>query len=250
MPLLRRRLLAVLLALCVTPEAAAANAALTVSEFAARGLEGWQERSFDGHTRYRIVDDDGRRVLDATSRGSASGLFRRLDNVDLATTPLLTWSWWIDEPVPSRDVRQRAGDDFAARVYVVFSGGWRFWTTTTLVYVWAHAEAPEEPWRNPFTEQAAVIPVRGGGRWHEERRDVAADYQRAFGKDPPPVEAVAVMTDTDQTGAAAHARYADLRFVARPESSSQRRSLTRLDSRRQTGEIPQPGNAPATRSSP
>jgi hypothetical protein len=190
-----------------------ARAQVRVSEFASRGLEDWQTRSFRGQTSYQLVDIAGRRVLDARAHASASGLYRRVD-VDLDVTPHLSWSWWVEAPLEVDDVRARTGDDFAARVYVVFSGGLRFWRTTSLVYVWADAAAPTETWRNPFTGQAAMIALRHGGghRWQSETRNVVADYQRAFGKLPPQVSAVAVMTDTDQTGATAHARYADLRF--------------------------------------
>ena len=206
----RRAAAMVVLALTLT----GAGAAVPVSDFAAAGLDGWDARVFDGETRYRIVDDDGHRVLEGRADASASGLFREL-TVDLERTPRLAWRWWIDAPVSVPDERARSGDDFAARVYVVFDGGWAFWRTTTVVYVWADADAPKAPWRNPFTSQARMIAVRrgGGGHWHEEVRDVRADYRALFDRDPPPIVAVAVMADTDQSGTQARARWADLRFL-------------------------------------
>jgi hypothetical protein len=44
------------------------------------------------------------------------------------------------------------------------------------------------------------------------RRNLAADYRKAFGAAPGRVLGVAVMTDTDNTGAKAVGEYADIRF--------------------------------------
>jgi len=56
------------------------------------------------------------------------------------------------------------------------------------------------------------------GRWSDYERDVAADYRRAFGAEPPAVSGVVVSTDTDNTGERAEAYYGDIEFRARPTS--------------------------------
>ncbi|MEE4381398.1 MAG: DUF3047 domain-containing protein [Pseudomonadales bacterium] len=222
---LRRRCggLLLVLALGATSAGFCAPGVREVSRFPEQGLEGWEHRRFVEETRYRIADVDGTRVLEADACGAASGLFRETE-VELGETPVLTWRWWVDAPVAGPDPRTKAGDDFAARVYVVFSGGLAFWRTTALVYVWGTAEAPAMPWRNPFTDRAAmVVAERGapqGDRLRPVRRDVLADYRERFGTEPPAVRAVAVMTDTDQTGACAKARYAELRFLPREDLRS------------------------------
>ena len=64
-----------------------------------------------------------------------------------------------------------------------------------------------------------MIAVQSGtdhiGRWMMQSRDVRADYRRLFGEEPGRVDAVAIMTDTDNTGAAATAWYGDIWFSAR-----------------------------------
>lgn len=42
------------------------------------------------------------------------------------------------------------------------------------------------------------------------RRNIVDDYRRAFGEDPPHVGAIAIMTDTDNTGETATAWYGDI----------------------------------------
>ena len=74
---------------------------------------------------------------------------------------------------------------------------------------------------SPFMARGIMFAVRSGasrvGEWVEERRDLVADFRRAFGSDPPAGGAIAVMTDTDQTGESATAYYDDFRLERRSE---------------------------------
>jgi hypothetical protein len=47
-------------------------------------------------------------------------------------------------------------------------------------------------------------------QWRSVRRDIVADFRRAFGDDPPRISGIAVMTDTDNTAASATAWYGDV----------------------------------------
>jgi hypothetical protein len=79
------------------------------------------------------------------------------------------------------DERTRAGDDYPARVYVVFSGGAAFWRTRAINYVWSNNQPIKSNWPNAYTKNAQMIAVQSGtehlGQWVEERRDVLADYR-------------------------------------------------------------------------
>jgi hypothetical protein len=44
-------------------------------------------------------------------------------------------------------------------------------------------------------------------QWRDHRRDLAADFRLAFGEEPGPLQSIAVMTDTDNTGSSAQAWY-------------------------------------------
>ena len=46
-------------------------------------------------------------------------------------------------------------------------------------------------------------------------RDFLEDYRRVFGGDPPPIAAVALLVDTDDTGGKATAWFADLELRTR-----------------------------------
>lgn len=195
----------------------AAGERIDVARFSQGDLAGWQAKAFVGETRYALESTDGRRALRADSRAAASGRYREI-RVDLGKTPILRWSWKVDHALPGADERTRAGDDYPARVYVVFSGGLAFWRTRAINYVWSSRQPVGSRWPNAFTGNARMIAVESGtdraGSWVTERRDVRADYRRLFGSEPGSVAAVAIMTDTDNTGASATAWYGDIWFTA------------------------------------
>ena len=180
-------------------------------------LRGWEEKVFNGRTRYERVRRDGRHVVCATSRGSASGMVRRL-RVDLGKTPILTWTWRVEATLGDIDERTRGGDDYGARVYVIRSHPVFLWKTRAVNYVWASARAEGETWPNAYTDSARHVALRSGdaraGHWVRERRDVRADFRALFGEEVRRVDAIAIMTDTDDTGGAATACYADIAFTS------------------------------------
>ena len=91
--------------------------------------------------------------------------------------------------------------------------------TRAINYVWSNKQPIDSRWPNAFTDHAHMIAIESGsdrvGQWVSERRDVRADYRRAFGEEPGYVDAVAIMTDTDNTGAVATAWYGDIWFTAK-----------------------------------
>ena len=77
----------------------------------------------------------------------------------------------------------------------------------TLCYVWDNTLPVGTLLENAFTSRIRMIVVDSGskalGQWVSHRRDLAADFQRAFGHEfptLPPLEAVAVGADADNTG--------------------------------------------------
>ncbi len=185
---------------------------LAFGSFAESGLIGWSVKSFKGQTEYTIVEDESGQVLQAQSRSAASGLVFETDYAP-SDFPVLSWRWKIDDIVNKGDSRTKAGDDYAARVYVVFPH-WFFPKTKTLNYIWANRLPKEAIQANAFTANAMMIAVESGpekaGQWVSEQRNIVEDYRRAFGEDPPRVGAIAIMTDTDNTGESATAWYGDI----------------------------------------
>lgn len=181
----------------------------------AADLSAWQPWKFSGETRYTPVEVEGRRAVRAVSEASASGYYRKI-TIDLKQTPVLRWSWRVDDTLGTADETSKAGDDSPARVYVLATHPIFFWKTRALAYVWSSAQPKESDWPSAYTGNQRVIAVRTGkrelGKWRREQRNVRRDFQRYFGKEVRYVDAVAFMTDTDNTGLRAVAYYGDIYF--------------------------------------
>ena len=197
--------------LCVLPVLAAT---IAVGRFSVGDLTGWAPETFHGkkQTLYTLVRDNNRIVLRAESRQAASGLIRKID-INPAESPILRWSWKIDHTLTRENAHSKEGDDFAARVYVIFPGRF-FWQTRAINYVWSARLPQGTVLPNAYTNNTMIVAVESGeGRvrqWVSEERNIAEDFRKFFGEDPPRLGGVAVMTDTDNTGEEAVAWYGDI----------------------------------------
>jgi len=189
---------------------------LVVGDFKASDLTNWEEKSFIGKTKYNFVKTEIGTALKAESKASASGLFKEM-TIDLTKTPCLNWSWKIDAVLGGLDETTKQGDDYPARVYVVFSGGVSFWKTRALNYVWSNGRDRGSSWPNAYTDRSINIAAQSGtgkvGQWVHQSHNIREDYLRLVGKDTLQADAVAIMTDTDNSGKAATAYYGDIKFT-------------------------------------
>jgi len=176
-------------------------ASRTIDDFS-NGLDpGWKEKVFNGRTIYTPTMEDGHPALKAVARASASGLFYKI-KFDCEKYPILRWSWKINHVVSKGNALTKEGDDYPARVYVVFPS-LLFWKTKALNYVWANRLPKGAAVPNKYTSNAMMIAVESGpvntGRFIDEERNICEDYRRLFKSDPPKVGAIAIMSDTDTT---------------------------------------------------
>jgi len=205
-----------LIGLAICPSSQGATV-LELPSFAVPGHPGWQEKRFAGQTIYTPVRRNDHDMLRADSRASASGLFLE-QRIDLRRTPVLNWSWQAESIIPGIDERQKSGDDFAARVYVIAKGGLAFWRTRALSYVWSNSQPVGSIWPNPFTANAVLIAAQSGkqriGTIVEEKHNIREDWRRAFHEDISFIDGIAIMTDSDNSGQASSAIYSTPWFSA------------------------------------
>lgn len=202
----------------------------------------WKERVIAKVTpsRVSLVDDAGVTVLEVASRASAGAAAVAL-HAQAKPGTTLAWRWKVDRVVASADLESRAGDDFAARLYVFFDVAVDTlpWTTRLkmqlarvlhgeelptagICYVWDNRHAAGTTAWSPYTDRVRIVVLESGpsraGQWVEERRDLEADFRAAFAGSwrgaVPPVSGLAAGNDTDQTGESAVARFGDIRIEA------------------------------------
>lgn len=174
----------------------------------------WQSERFDGLTEYTIERENGNSALLANSHGTASALVYKT-SYTLQDYPYLSWRWRIADILPKGDARLKQGDDYAARIYVVFPH-WFFPLTRSINYIWANQLPRGSHMPSTYTANSVMVAIESGrdyqGQWRTERRNVLEDYRRLFGEEPPPVGAIAVMTDSDNTQGSAQAWYDDIKI--------------------------------------
>jgi hypothetical protein len=198
------------------PHTVIADDKVLIGAFSQNHLDGWEHKSFKGETRYRLQNQDGTVVLTADSHASGSGLFKE-QSIDLNQTPTLNWSWRIANRLTGLNEQSKAGDDYAARLYVVVKGGLAFWQTKAINYVWAGNSKKDSIWPNAFAgDHAMMLALRGPEAplnvWYTEKRNLKADFKQLFGEDIHNIDAVAIMTDTDNSGGQVSAIYGDIWF--------------------------------------
>ena len=200
--------------------------------------DGWEPMEFpkiDRHSRYQLTDDDGEQVVMASTDNSASGLIARV-SVEPGDSLILRWRWKVSNVYEQGNARKKEGDDYPARIYVAFefepdeAGFFERAKRKTvevvfgeelpgnaLNYIWANRLPVGEIIANPFTDTTMMIAVNSGtantGEWVTVERDIVADYRKAFDREPPKLVGVAIMSDSDNTGASATAWYGDVRLV-------------------------------------
>ena len=191
---------------------------VNISDFANGSLTGWESKEFSGKTQYNIQQQGNRKVLTATSSGGASALGVR-KRIDLTKTPFLNWSWRVNKALPPLKEATKAGDDYAARVYVIIDGGIFVWKTRALNYVWSsRPNTRGQKWNNPFLpKNARMLSVRdsrnGPGQWITEKQNVAADFKSLYGFTPSYIDGIAIMTDADNSKGSTSSSYGEIFFT-------------------------------------
>jgi len=195
---------------------ASVSGATPIASFSKAELSGWQEKSFVGHTQYYLTTDSQKMVLEARSDASASIYYKEID-VDLNKTPILNWSWKLIQPIiDNNKEKSMKGDDFSARVYVVYQYGFFPWSTIALNYVWSSTQAIGSSWDSPYSAKDRMIALQSGSQkqrqWQHEKRNIKADFFEHFEENVNKITGIAIMADTDSTLGIAASRYGDIFF--------------------------------------
>jgi hypothetical protein len=190
---------------------------------------------FKKNTVYRLEKYQGKTVLSANSKTSASGLAVKL-RPRQASNLWLQWEWKALTPIANADNAEGHTDDAPLRILVAFDGNksklplkekmtfemaglisGQEMPYATLMYIWSGKSPVDTIINNAHTSRIKMIVVDSGwdnlGQWHKHQRDLAADYKRAYGEPPGEVIGIALLTDTDNTKSEARAFYGDIELI-------------------------------------
>jgi len=232
--MIRRRCLAIA---CLALAACATRGPVTPEP---NGVNGWHGFTLPGKrsTDYRIETKEGRRTVRADADRSAS-LWRKPVALHADQLGEIQFSWWVEALIPQASLAEAERSDAPARIVLTFGGDNSRLSLrnrlmydlaaslsgeeppyATLMYVWETSAPVDSVIHSQRSDRIRKIVVESGPgelrRWRHYRRDVAADYRRAFGEEPGPLTGVALMTDADNTQSRALAWYGEVRLDGVP----------------------------------
>jgi hypothetical protein len=162
------------------------------------------------------VCGDGESCLRLKSVRSSFGLEHEVD-VDPGALPWLLWKWKVTQLPTGGDFRHAASDDQAAQVLVAFAD------KRILTYLW-DTSAPKGIAASassiPFVRIYAFVCRSGdseANQWITETRNVASDYERAYGKPAPRVKGLRLQINSQHTGTVAESYFGEVAFRSAPQ---------------------------------
>lgn len=206
----------------------------------APGLMPWQHQTFPGKrkNRYQYVWREGRPAMAVSSDQSISALRQKVMHSPQALGRV-QFSWKVDRVIAEADLQQGAKEDSPVRLVLVFDGDRSRLSArdamlselaravtgeempyATLMYVWSNQLPVGTVVPNRRTDRIRKLVIQSGSeatqRWLDYERDIRADYEQVFGEPPGTLKAIAIMTDTDNTGSSVRAWYGPVQLLPRP----------------------------------
>jgi hypothetical protein len=179
--------------------------------------DGWQVKVNYGMPKIATVREGNNNYLDLKSHDSSYGLEREVD-FDPNRAPYLTWKWNVKQLPAGGDFRHSRSDDQAAQVLVAFAD------KRVLTYIWdttAPAGIMESASSIPLVHIYAVVCRSGAAdlnRWLTESRNLADDYEKAYGRPAPRVKGIRLQINTQHTGTSAESCFSEVAFRSAPLS--------------------------------
>ena len=178
----------------------------------------WQVKSNHGKPEISVCSENegAGACLHLRSVKSSFALEHGVD-VDPGQMPYLYWRWKVTQLPQGGDFRKTATDDQAAQVLVAFDDH------RILSYIWdtsAPKGADMKTTFVPLIHVFALVCESGAtdlNRWVSETRNVAEDYQRAFGKPAPRVKGLRLQINSQHTGTIAESYFGQVAFRSTPQ---------------------------------
>jgi hypothetical protein len=188
-------------------------------------MENWKPLYFPKikeHSTYSIEKKENGSFLKTESNASASAIVYKKE-FNAYEYPRIRWRWKISNVYKKGDAREKTGDDYPIRVYIIFkynpataSFGKKikyglakkfygeYPPDSSLNYIWANREHTANVITSSYTDEQKMIILQTGSqninKWQQEEVNVVKHYKDSFGADPPAIASIAIMNDSDNTG--------------------------------------------------
>ena len=191
----------------------------------------WLAFNFPGKTPtdYTPEHKGGRDAMRADAVSSAS-MLRRTVRIAPQDLGQVKFSWQVPSLIGAADLNSRDKSDSPVRLVLAFEGDRSRFSAkdamlselshaltgepmpyATLMYVWSNTLPAGTVVKSRRTDRIQKLVVESGRKnlnaWLNYERDVAADFELAFGERPGALVGVGLMTDSDNTRTTAQAWY-------------------------------------------
>jgi hypothetical protein len=197
--------------------------------------EGWQEITFDRKTPNRFRTDSSGTLLVESDRSVS--LIQMPIDVDLDATPFLSWRWRVEQQAPPSDLGVKGEDDRSLALYVAFpfvpeeasimermkravveAVAGKDAPGRVLMYVWGGDGTRGDQIESPHMGGSGIITILRPATmepaiWFDEAINIAEDYRRIFGSEPPDPISLAIGADTDDTMSRVRGAVTDINFI-------------------------------------
>lgn len=215
---------------------------LEASEGGFKGWYAWTLLPTKSKTDYRLEKYEGKTVLHANAKSSASGMAvplkpRNAENLQLS------WAWKALSTIPAADNTVGRRDDAPLRLMLAFDGdktklsfkdqmafemahliSGHHMPYATMMYIWAGNSPLETVITNNHVSRVRMLVVDSGqegvGEWRKHSRQIADDYRKVFGENPGRLIGIGVMTDSDNTHSEVKAIYGDIELIQSKQKTS------------------------------
>lgn len=185
---------------------------LNTASWGGRNLpSNWQIKVTHGKPDVSVCSDNDGSCLRLKSVRASFAVERGVD-IDPEKTRFLTWRWKVTQLPAGGDFRRAATDDQAAQMLVAFAD------RRVLTYIW-DTTAPKGTAQSasaiPLVHVFAVVCESGNAElnhWITESRDVAADYERAYGRSAPFIKGLRLQINSQHTGTTAESYFGEVAF--------------------------------------
>lgn len=193
-----------------------------VDRFESAELIEWTGRRDNYADVYTLENTDKGRVLSASSLHEDNFLIKKFE-VDIVKYPYLNWSWKVESLPVEGDESVKETCDVAACINVVLKAS--KWRPRSIKYSWSTTLPIGTRTKSPFAiwpSRCDIVVMQSGDdnieKWQTEKVNVLEHYCQLYQKKKPKslvIQAMVIMTDSDNTGTISQAKYDDIFFTGK-----------------------------------
>ena len=180
-------------------------------------LEVRKVRGADNKTEYTLGSNENGKFLKAVADNAASGLGKKV-KIDLNKTPIINNTWKIEKDLPGIKENTKNGHDFAARVFVIKKTGATTLSNRAINYVFSSNNEVGFNSPSPYTKKSVDNVLANTkthlNEWITVKANVKEDFKKFHDLDVNELDALAIMSDTDNSKIKAVAYYQNIYFSA------------------------------------